>query len=129
MHNRSGKEILTWATLGVAILAIVVPVVTPQIQRCFGLEEGICLWGKEKNSSPTSASPNNSESFNDYMKKGADAHNAKKLKESIEFYTEAIKLNPKSIQAYESRGAVHRNLGANEKADSDYETAKELSPK
>ena len=47
-------------------------------------------------------------------------HSVKELKEKLEPYDKAIKLNPNSEEAYKNRGNAYCEIGQYEKAISDY---------
>lgn len=51
-----------------------------------------------------------------------------KLRDAIEIYSEAIKKNPKSAEAYNWRGMAYDDLGETDKALQDFSKAIEISP-
>jgi len=57
-----------------------------------------------------------------------DAHLSGKLKLSIDLYTEALKKNPTSPEAYNWRGMAYDDLGDLEKALADFNRAIQISP-
>ena len=54
-------------------------------------------------------------------------HKAGKLQDAIEFYTEAIRKNPKSAEAYNWRGIAYDDLGETDKALQDFNAAIEIN--
>ncbi len=55
-------------------------------------------------------------------------HKSGKLKDAIDFYSEAIRKNPKSAEAYNWRGIAYDDLGETDKALQDFDTAIDISP-
>jgi len=67
---------------------------------------------------------------NSLYEKGIQKIEEKKYKEAVEFFTQAIKIDPKSDQAYAKRGAVTAEfLKQYKEAMQDYDKALELNPK
>ncbi|MGI2905731.1 tetratricopeptide repeat protein [Tolypothrix sp. VBCCA 56010] len=60
---------------------------------------------------------------------GGDKYKKGDFKGAIADYTEAIRLNPKFVSAYVSRGIARRSLRDNQGAIADYEQAIRLNPK
>ena len=54
-------------------------------------------------------------------------HKAGNLKDAIEFYSEAIRKNPKSAEAYNWRGIAYDDLGETDKALQDFSAAIEIN--
>jgi tetratricopeptide (TPR) repeat protein len=55
-------------------------------------------------------------------------HKSGKLRDAIDFYSEAIRKNPKSAEAYNWRGIAYDDLGETDKALQDFDTAIDISP-
>jgi tetratricopeptide (TPR) repeat protein len=71
----------------------------------------------------------NSQTFQESLKCGKEAIEAKKPKEAINYLNKAIQSNPKSAEAYYYRGLAHKSLNKKEDAISDFSEAITLDPK
>ncbi|MFP3043153.1 tetratricopeptide repeat protein [Treponema primitia] len=60
--------------------------------------------------------------------RGGDAYNRKEYDTAIREYTEAIKLNPNYMEAYNDRGMAYRAKGDNDRAIADYTQAIRINP-
>jgi tetratricopeptide (TPR) repeat protein len=63
----------------------------------------------------------------DYLSLGKDALAAKDYQGAIDKLSEAIKLSPSLVDAYESRATAYKKTGATDKATNDYVRAGEIS--
>jgi len=61
--------------------------------------------------------------------RGVDFYLAKKYKDAIGCFAEAIKLDPQNVEAYSNRGAAYDALRNHERAITDYSSAIKLNPK
>ena len=61
--------------------------------------------------------------------RGTDLLNARRYREAIPHFDEAIRLNPRYAQAYHNRGVAYRNLGQHQRAIQDYDQAIRLNPR
>lgn len=68
-------------------------------------------------------------SAEDYVKEGKTLLNAKQFDQAIASFNEALKLNPKSIQALNNRGIAYCNKGDQVLAIKDFSRLIELDPK
>jgi tetratricopeptide (TPR) repeat protein len=62
------------------------------------------------------------------MKEALDLHKAGKVKEALDLYSDVIKKNPRSAEAFNWRGMAYDDLGQLDKALADYNKAIELNP-
>jgi tetratricopeptide (TPR) repeat protein len=62
------------------------------------------------------------------MKEALDLHKAGKVKEALDLYSDVIKKNPRSAEAFNWRGMAYDDLGQLDKALADYSKAIDLNP-
>ncbi len=62
------------------------------------------------------------------LQAGLDSHKAGRFKEAVDIYSEAIKKNPRSVEAYDWRGMAYDELNELDKALADYNEAIKLAP-
>ena len=70
--------------------------------------------------------PYNEPDAQDYIGRGIDAHMESEFDAAINYYSEAIELNPNDATAYGNRGIAHAKKGAFVKAIRDFDKAIEL---
>jgi tetratricopeptide (TPR) repeat protein len=67
--------------------------------------------------------------INDDLREALESHNAGRLKEAVEIYTEILEKNPRSVEALNWRGMAYDDLGKLDEALADLNKAIHLSPK
>jgi tetratricopeptide (TPR) repeat protein len=86
----------------------------------------------KENASPTAAPSGGADTLKtseDYINQGKEFLRAKQFDQAIVSLSEAIKLDPHSVQAYNNRGIVFCNKGDFERAIDDFSRTIEIDPK